>query len=59
MKGQRGTQRALAVICHIVTKIIFSFRKSAFRDILTDYNLNLRFLVKLKKQIYVIMADLS
>ena len=43
----------------IVTKVIFSFRKSVFRDGRTDYNLDLRFLVKLKKQISMIMADLS
>ena len=29
----------------IVTKIIFRFRKSVFRDVRTDYNLDLRFLV--------------
>ena len=29
----------------IVTKVIFSFRKSVFRDVRTDYNLDLRFLV--------------
>ena len=47
MKGQRGTLRALAVICHSrVTKVVFSFRKSVFRDVRTDYNLDLRFLVK-------------
>ena len=51
MRGQRGTLRALAVI--------FSFRKSVFRDVRTDYNLDLRFLVKLKKQISMIIADLS
>ena len=45
MRGQRGTLRALAVICH-VTKVIFSFRKSVFQDVRTDYNLDLRFLVK-------------
>ena len=43
----------------IITKVIFSFRKSVFRDVRTDYNLDLRFLVKLKKQISMIMADLS
>ena len=43
----------------MVTKVIFSFRKSVFRDVRTDYNLDLRFLVKLKKQISMIMADLS
>ena len=60
MRGQRGTLRALAVICHvIVTKVIFSFRKSVFRDVRTDYNLDLRFLVKLKRQISMVMADLS
>ena len=59
MRGQRGTLRALAVICHIVTKVIFSFRKSVFRDVRTDYNLDLRFLSKLKKQISMIMANFS
>ena len=39
------------------TKVIFSFPKSVFRDVRTDYNLDLRFLVK--RQISVIMADLS
>ena len=39
------------------TKVIFSFRKSVFRDVRTDYNLDLRFLVK--GQILMIMADLS
>ena len=29
----------------IVTKVIFSFRKSVLRDVRTDYNLDLRFLV--------------
>ena len=48
MRGQRGTVRALAVIC-----------QSVFRDVRTDYNLDLTFLVKLKKQISMIMADLS
>ena len=43
----------------IVTKVIFSFRKSVFRDAHTDYNLDQGFLVKLKKQISMIMADLS
>ena len=28
------------------TKVIFSFRKSVFRDVRTDYNLDLGFLVK-------------
>ena len=42
MRGQRGTLRALAVICR-------SFRMSVFRDVRTDYNLGLRFLLKLKK----------
>ena len=32
MRGQRGTLRALAVICHN-HKVIFSFRKSVFRDV--------------------------
>ena len=52
-REQRGTLRALAVICH-VTKVIFSFRKSVFQDVRTDYNLDLRFLVKFNE-----MADLS
>ena len=43
----------------IVTEVIFSFRKSVFRDVRTDYHLDLRFLVKIKKQISTIMADLS
>ena len=43
----------------IVTKVIFSFRKSVFRDVRTDYNLDLMILVKLKKQISMIMVDLS
>ena len=30
------------MICH---KVIFSFRKSVFRDVRTDYNLDLRILV--------------
>ena len=55
MREQRGTLRTLAVIV-IVTKVIFSFLKSVFRD---DYNLDLRFLVKIKKQISMITADLS
>ena len=38
----------------IVTKVICSFRKSVFRDVRTDYNLDLRFLVKIS----MIMADL-
>ena len=38
-------------------KVIFSFWKSVFRDVRTDYNLDLRFL--LKKQISMIMADFS
>ena len=42
MRGQRGTLRALPVI---------------FRDVRTNYNLDLRFLVKIKKQISMIMAD--
>ena len=33
----------------IVTKVLFSFRKSVFRDVSTNYNLDLRFLVKIKK----------
>ena len=37
------------------TEVIFSFRKSVFRDVHTDYNLDLNFLVK--KQIS--MTDLS
>ena len=59
MGGQRGTLRALAIVIVIGTKVIFSFRKSVFRDVRTNYNLDLRFLVKLKKQILMIMADLS
>ena len=43
----------------MVTKVIFSFRKSFSRDVRTEYNLDLRFLVKFKKQISMIMADLS
>ena len=43
----------------IVTKVIFSFRKSVFRDVRMDYNLDLRFLVKLKKQISMIVTGLS
>ena len=39
------------------TKVIFSFRKSVFRDVRTDYNVDLRFLVK--SQISMIVADLS
>ena len=42
-----------------VTKVIFSFRKSVFRNVRTDYNLDLRFLVKSKKQISMVIADLS
>ena len=34
----------------IVTKVIFSFRKSVFPDVRTDYNLVLRFLVKIKSK---------
>ena len=30
----------------VVTKVSFSFRKSVFRDVRTDYNLDLKFLVK-------------
>ena len=45
MRGQRDT------------KVIFRFRKSVFRDVCTDYNLDLRFLAK--RQISIIMADLS
>ena len=48
MRGYRETLRTFVVICHIDTKVIFSFRKSVFRDIRTDYNLDLRFLVKRK-----------
>ena len=48
MRGQRGTLRALAVICHN-HKVIFSFRKSVFRDVRTDYNLDLRFFSEIKK----------
>ena len=55
LRGQRETIRALAVICHS----IFILWKSVFRDVRTDYNLDLRFLVKLKKQFSMIMADLS
>ena len=43
-RGQRGILRAL------VTKVIFSFRKYVFRDVRTDYNLDLRFLVKIKSK---------
>ena len=39
----------------MVTKVIFSFQKSVFRDVRTDYKLDLRFLVKIS----MIMADLS
>ena len=46
MRGKRGTLRVLAVIYIIVTKVIFSFRKSVFRDVRTEYNLDLRFLLK-------------
>ena len=42
-----------------LTKVIFIFRKSVFRDVRTDYNLDLRFLVKLEKHISMIMVDLS
>ena len=56
MRGQRGTLRALARI-YDATKVIFSFRKSVFRDVRTDYNPDLRSFVK--KQISMIMADLS
>ena len=38
-------------------KVIFSFWKFVFRDVRTDYNLDLRFL--LKKQISMIMPDFS
>ena len=38
-------------------KVISSFWNSVFRDVRTDYNLDLRFL--LKKQILMIMADFS
>ena len=41
----------------IGTKFIFSFRKSDFRDVRTDYNLDLRILVK--QQISMVIADLS
>ena len=43
MRGQRGTH-TLRVL--IFTKVIFSFRKSVSRDVRTEYNLDLRFLVK-------------
>ena len=39
----------------IDTKVIFSFRKSVFRDVRKDYNLDLRFLVKNQ----ISMANLS
>ena len=52
----KGTGEPLTVMV-IVTEVIFSFRKSVFRDVRTDYNLDLRFLVKIKKQISI-MADL-
>ena len=48
MRGQRGTLRALAVICHSHYSF-FNFRKLVFRDVRTDYNFDLRFLVKIKK----------
>ena len=41
----------------IDTKVIFSFRKLVFLDVRTDYNLDLRFLVKM--EISMVMADLS
>ena len=56
VRGQRGTLRALARIYVIDAKVIFSFRKSVFRDVhINQYNLDLRILVK--KQIS--MAYLS
>ena len=50
--------QAFGIRC-IVTEVIFSFRKFVFRDVRTDYNFDLRFLAKIKKQISMIMADLS
>ena len=45
MRGQRGTLRLGRWPGYVdVTKVIFSFRKSVFRDVRTDYNLDLRFL---------------
>ena len=44
MRGQRGTLRLGRWPGYVdVTKVIFSFRKSVFRDVRTDYNLDLRF----------------
>ena len=55
--GQRGSSKALARICVIDTKVIFSSRKLVYRELHTDCNLDLRFLIK--NQISMIMADLS
>ena len=39
------------VLLVIETKVIFNFWEPVLRDVRIDYNLDLRFLVKLKKQI--------
>ena len=54
METERGTE---GVGCDVIdTKVIFSFRKFVSRDVRTDYNLDLRSLVK--RQISM-MPDLS
>ena len=47
-REHEGTERDTeGVGCDMsVTKVIFSFRKSVFRDVCTEYNLDQRFLVK-------------
>ena len=47
-REHEGTERDTeGVSCDMsVTKVIFSFRKSVFRDVRTEYNLDQRFLVK-------------
>ena len=59
-REHEGTERdteGVGCDTSIDTKVIFVFRKSVFRDVRTYYNLDLR--VLMKKQISMIMADLS
>ena len=46
-REHEGTERDTeGVGCDMSYKVIFSFRKSVSRDVRTEYNLDLRFLVK-------------
>ena len=58
-REHEGTERDTEGVGWYVidTKVIFSFRKSVFRDVRTNYNFDLRFLVK--RQISMIMVDFS